>query len=75
MVRQRATRAETQGKHFESYAPIAHSLLVMDEREQRRMKHRFEICYMMARESMVFMKYPSLCALAERQGVGLGSSS
>lgn len=61
------TSAKTPDRHVESYASIAHLLL-------GRMKHRFEICYMMAKESMAFLKYPSLCALAECQGLDLGSS-
>ena len=37
------------------------------------MMHKFEICYVIAREGLAFLKYPALHALAERQGVELGS--
>ncbi len=38
------------------------------------MKHKFEICYVIAREGIAFLKYPVFHALAERQGVNLGTS-
>ena len=38
------------------------------------MLHKFEICYVLAREGLAFLKYPAFHALAERQGVELGSS-
>ena len=46
----------------------------MDATQKVRMMHKFEICYVTAREGLAFLKYPALHALAERQGVELGSS-
>ena len=46
----------------------------MDATQKVRMMHKFEICYVIAREGLAFLKYPALHALAERQGVELGSS-
>ena len=56
------------------YAPIARSLLVLDDREKEKIKRKFEICYVLAREGIAFLKYPPFHALAESQGVELGSS-
>ena len=71
LAHQQATSAKTEGKPVESYAPIAHSLLVMDGRERRRMKQRFEICYMMAQESMAFFEISLVCPdRASRSGPG-----
>ena len=38
------------------------------------MMHKFEICYVIARKGLAFLKYPALHALAEWQAVELGSS-
>ena len=43
--------------------------MVLDQREKKRMQHKFEICYVLAREGLAFLKYPVFHALAERQGV------
>ena len=47
---------------------------VLDEHEKKRMEHAFEMCYVLAREGLAFLMYPLFHALAERQGVGLGTS-
>ena len=74
MAHMQANRAKAQCRPVETYAPIARSLLVLDDREKGKMKRKFEICYVLAREGLAFLKYPSFHALAERQGVELGSS-
>lgn len=74
MAYMQAHRAKAQGKPVESYAPVARSLLVLDDREKRKMARKFEICYVLAREGLAFLKYPSFHALAVRQGVELGSA-
>ena len=71
---QRKAIAKATNQPVESYAPIARCLLVMDATQKVRMMHKFEICYVIAREGLAFLKYPALHALAERQGVELGSS-
>ena len=43
----------------------------MDEAVQGCMKRKFDICYVMARESLMFRKYPALHELEERHGVDL----
>ena len=72
MVRVRADAARASNQPVTSYAPIARSLLVMDEAVQRRMKMKFDICFVMAKESLGFRKYPALHDLEERHGVDLG---
>ena len=74
MAHMRADSARIQNKPVESYAPIARSLLVLDDREKEKIKRKFEICYVLAREGIAFLKYPPFHALAEIQGVELGSS-
>ncbi len=70
----RAASARAQNLPAELYAPIARSLAVLDGREKERMTRKFEICYVLAREGIAFLKYPPFHALAESQGVELGSS-
>lgn len=59
---------------IKTYSPIARSLLTMDETTQKRMERKFDICYVMAKESMAFKKYPSLYSLELRHGVNLGQA-
>ena len=44
----------------------------MNEAVQGRMKTKFGICYVMAKESLSFHKYPALHELEERHGLDLG---
>ena len=52
-----------------SYAPIARSLLVLEESEQERMWRKFDICYMMVKEGVAFEKYTVLHELEVRHDV------
>ena len=47
---------------------------VLDEREKKRVERKFEMCYVLAREVLAFLKYPKFHALEERQGVELDTS-
>ena len=55
-----------------SYSPIARGPLAMEESVEARIKRKFDICYVMAKESLAFQKYPALHQLEERHGVDLG---
>ena len=72
MTRIRAEAAKASNLPITSYSPIARSLLTMDETVLGCMKRKFDICYVMAKESMAFRKYPALHALEECHGVDLG---
>ena len=74
MTRVRAAAARAANVSITNYAPIARSISVMDEAVQARMKKKFDICYVIAKESLAFRKYPSLHELEERHGVDLGFS-
>ena len=58
------------------YAPIARALLLpsMDELTSARLKRKFEIAYLIAKEKMSFKKMKTLCDLEERHGVDIGGS-
>ena len=59
-----------------NYAPIARALLLpsMDELTRARLKRKFEIAYLIAKEKMSFKKMKTLCDLEERHGVDIGGS-
>ena len=59
--------AKAQGTLTLPYVPIIWCW------KKERMKYKFEICYVRAREGLAFLKYPLFHALAEQQGVELGS--
>ena len=44
----------------------------MDEEMRERMGKKFDVCFMMAKESLLFTKYPTLLELESRHGVDLG---
>ena len=71
MLRVRADAAKASNQPLTTYSPIARSLLVMDRAVQAHMKRKFDICYVMAKESLSFHKYPALHEL-ERHGVDIG---
>ena len=72
MTRVRAEAAKASNQPLTTYSPIAHSLLVMDKTVQERMKRKFDICYVLAKESLSFSKYPAIHELEERHGADLG---
>ena len=58
------------------YAPIAKGLLMpsMDGLTRTRLKRKFDISYLIAKEKMSFKKMKLLCDLEERHGVDIGGS-
>jgi len=70
----RMAQAKASNQPLTSYSPIARCLSTLDVGQKAKMKHKFEICYVIAREGVAFLKYPVFHNLAERQGVNLGAS-
>ena len=46
----------------------------MEASTRERMEKRFDVCYLLAKEDMVFRKYPAICYLEAKHGVELGNS-
>ena len=63
---------KASGQPVTVYSPIAQGLLVMDGTVLARMKRKFDVCYVLAKEDLAFKKYPSLCELETRHGVDHG---
>ncbi len=72
--RYKLDQSKVQNQPLASYAPIMSSSMNMDAATKERLKKKFDICYMMAKEGMSFSKYPALCDLESRHQVDLGSA-
>ena len=55
-------------------SPIVSSLTKLDDATRLRMKRKFDVCYLMARECLSFTKYPLILELESRRGVDIGSA-
>ena len=65
-------QAKARQEPIVSYTPIAHSLLMLEESEWERMRCKFDVCYVMAKESVTFKKYEALYVLEVCHGVDPG---
>ena len=70
----KAAQARSNKRPVETYSRIAQLLLSVNPQEMSKIRHKFELCFMLAKEGVAFARYPSFHSLAERQGVDLGSS-
>ena len=68
----RSAQARANKEPGTSYAPIARSLLMLEESERGRMRRKFDLCYLMAKEGIAFEKYTALYELEARHEVDLG---
>ena len=53
---------------------IGRSLVTLDSTTRVRMNHKFDVCFVMAKEGIAFAKYPSILALESRHGVNFGAA-
>ena len=67
MAHLKADLAKANNKSVTSFWPIGSSLMNMDASARERMKCKFDICYVMAKEGIEFSKYP-----VSRHDVDLG---
>ena len=66
--------AKASHQPITSYSPLARSFTTMEATAEGRVRRKFDICYVLAKEGLAFHKYPVLHALEERHGVDLGFS-
>ena len=69
---QRTLQARANEEPVTSYAPIARSLLMLEESERGRLRRKFDLCYLMAKEGIAFEKYVPLYDFKARHAVDLG---
>ena len=72
LVRKRAEAARARGESVVQSSPNGCALSTLDLPTRARMGRIFDLCFMMAKESVAFAKYPSLLELEKRHGVDLG---
>ena len=63
LVRKRAEAARARGESVVQSSPIGCALSTLDLTTRARMGWIFDLCFMMAKESVAFAKYPSLLEL------------
>ena len=63
MSRLYTAQARARNEDITTYAPIARSMLTLQEAEQDRMRKKFDLCYFLAKEGLAFEKFPALCDL------------
>ena len=64
--------SRASGESAATSTTIGRLLSSMDDETRERMARKFDVCYMMAKESLPFTKYPALLELESRHGVDLG---
>ena len=74
MRRLAVDNAKVANQSIATYAPIDKSFLNLQTSVKAKMKIKFDICYLMAKEGMAFEKFPSLHQLESRHGVDIGSN-
>ena len=72
MSRLRNKQVRQSGSSVVLSSRIGQSLLNLDKTTRQRMRKKFDVCYMMAKESVPFVKYPAIVELESQHGVNLG---
>ena len=70
----RTAQAKASNEPVTSYAPIARSLLMLEESDRVRMRNKFNMCYLMAKEGIAYEKYTVLYELEAHHDVDLGAA-
>ena len=72
MSRLRSKQVRQSGSSVVLSSKIGQSLLNLDETTRQQMRKKFDVCYMMAKESVSFVKYPVIVQLESKHGVNVG---
>lgn len=67
-------QAKERNESVVSFSPTVRSLMMMDATVRERVKKKFDISYILAKEFMQFTKYMALHQLEQRHGVDLGKT-
>ena len=70
----KAELAKANNEPAASFSPSAHSLMNMDATTKERKKCKFDICYIMAKEGIMFSRYPALYDLESRHDMDIGAA-
>ena len=72
MAMLKVKRSRVRSQSAATSTMIRRFLSSMDDETRERMAKKFIVCFMMAKESLPFTKYPALLELESRHGVDLG---
>ncbi|XP_065918333.1 zinc finger protein 862-like [Dysidea avara] len=72
MAELRTAQARASRTPVVQYAPIACALSMLGDVDRTRMRKKFDVCYLMAKEGIAFEKFVPLCELESCHGVELG---
>ena len=72
MVKPCQDKARQSGTSVFLSSDVGQCLLNLDDSTRQKMRKKFDICYVMAKQSIPFAKYPVLIELESRHGVNLG---
>lgn len=72
MAKMTADTVKASGGSAVLTSAIGRSMCTLDIETRARMKRKFDLCFVMAKESIAFSKYPALLQLEERHGVDMG---
>lgn len=72
MLKLKVEQAKARGESAATSTTIGRLLSSIDDDTEKRMAKKFDVCFVMAKESLPFTKYPSLLELESRHGVDLG---
>ena len=72
MAKLKVERSRAMGESAATSSTIGRLLSSMDDETRGRMAKKFDVCFVMAKESLPFTKYPALLELESRHGVDLG---
>ena len=68
----RIDQAKERREPLAAVAPIVNSLLKLDDASRERLRRKFDLCFVMAKEGIPFTKYPVLYQLESRHEVDMG---
>ena len=68
------TNSKVVNQSIATYAAIAKALLNMEASVKAKMKKKFDICYLTAKECMTFEKFPALCEFQSHHGISIDST-
>ena len=74
MFRLRLEQKKESGGSIVQFSPIARALCTLDEAAKNRLRKLYDVCFIMAKESIAFKKFPILLELESHHGVEFGST-
>ena len=68
----KSVSAKAKGESLFANSIIGQMLMTLDATTQARMRRKFDVCYMMAKENILFLKYLSFWELEDHHDIDMG---